>query len=1154
MPNPLQQAGSQDTKQTHYAPLWTSLFFTGLWCQRNPLRSPGTRVETLYYGGRNEAIISGVNIELTNLLTLSRRPGVSQYSLQTVGEAINSFYSFKTFTTISETIQVMMDGLTQIYTISPAQVTSIFTKSNGAGEASFFGINNTLYIGDGVDQLAWPGFAPSQAIITNTALTSNVATYTAANNFVAGRLVTVTGTTNGSGVFNVTNAVIATANSTSFTVAIVHANVGSAADTGTAVQVALRNWGIATAGITLTSAYAGTGVSGSAGGGSGSQGPSSPFSATDSGISGPDGNEVWSNPTNAEVLDGVYASAAFSVTGGPGSDGSNYLNVTNFKFAIPSTATITGVVANVYRARSLGSGGTITTDSIQILKANVQSGTGHTGGTAYTPSITPETWGSSSDLWGATLAPSDINNSGFGIAVATKFNTSQSHATGQALIDYISVTVYYTSPVVVSWTNPTNVQGAPDGAYATTIPTADLQTAPLFATNYSFSVSGTVTGVQVNVTGHVSAVAGDTLIYARLQDNNGNAIGNQKLLLMPGTSDMLISFGGSTDVWGATLNPSIINTSNFGVQIVVSGSGQTFSIDSAQIQVFTAGISVSVGGSGALSATTGYEYGYAYANTNVSPPVFSNMTPASASTGAFSSKVVDITVVASTDPQVNTIWVFRTKDGGNTFYSLPTNPYPNTSTTIVDQSLDATLNQFQLPAQAGQNTPPPTGIGGMVFHMGRMWGFVSNVVYYATGPDLGNILGNPYESWSPANNFVFPSKVSKLIPTSVGLLVFTISDVYIIYGTGSAVAAASGVSGITVFYPAPFIQNLGLLNQFAADVNGTTIYAHTADKQFVQLDPTSGISKIGFPIGAPCPAYPNDPTLQSFNPANSYVTWHASNQDEAVHISDGSTGWFRCNTSQAPEGGFVWSPKANITGGAQAIQSIETSPGVHQLLVGPGSAVITNTSLTSNVATYTANNNFVVGQIITTVGTTNGSGIFNVANQVIVSATPTQFTTAITHANQASAADTGTAGGGYIYYRNANVFTDNGKTYPANFIMGSIVLAYPGQLAELAFITCDFNLVGTSPVLSVLLNEISGPFQSISGYVHQDPPALYGTTLAPATLYSNRYDFKQSVSGPAVPLPAWARHMQVKIDFGSTDGVRNEIFTFTVYGSHHGES
>lgn len=77
--------------------------------------------------------------------------------------------------------------------------------------------------------------------ITNTALTGNVATYSWIYNFGAninvGMFITVTGTTNGGGVFNVTNQQMTgiTGQGTSsgtFTVAITHANVTSASDTG----------------------------------------------------------------------------------------------------------------------------------------------------------------------------------------------------------------------------------------------------------------------------------------------------------------------------------------------------------------------------------------------------------------------------------------------------------------------------------------------------------------------------------------------------------------------------------------------------------------------------------------------------------------------------------------------------------------------------------------------------------------------------------------------------------------------------------------------------------------------------------------------------------------------------------------------------------
>lgn len=68
------------------------------------------------------------------------------------------------------------------------------------------------------------------ASITATSLTSNIATFTAANSFTAGDYVTTTGCTNSGTTFNVTYQPILTASATQFTVAITHANVGSVAE------------------------------------------------------------------------------------------------------------------------------------------------------------------------------------------------------------------------------------------------------------------------------------------------------------------------------------------------------------------------------------------------------------------------------------------------------------------------------------------------------------------------------------------------------------------------------------------------------------------------------------------------------------------------------------------------------------------------------------------------------------------------------------------------------------------------------------------------------------------------------------------------------------------------------------------------------------
>lgn len=80
-------------------------------------------------------------------------------------------------------------------------------------------------------------------------------------------------------------------------------------------------------------------------------------------------------------------------------------------------------------------------------------------------------------------------------------------------------------------------------------------------------------------------------------------------------------------------------------------------------------------------------------------------------------------------------------------------------------------------------------------------------------------------------------------------------------------------------------------------------------------------------------------------------------------------------------------------------------PGLNPHTIGP-MAVITKTSLTNNVALYTAANNFSNGQQVTVSGTTNGGGALNITGYA-QSVTSTSFSIPLISANIASAADTG---------------------------------------------------------------------------------------------------------------------------------------------------
>jgi hypothetical protein len=132
-------------------------------------------------------------------------------------------------------------------------------------------------------------------------------------------------------------------------------------------------------------------------------------------------------------------------------------------------------------------------------------------------------------------------------------------------------------------------------------------------------------------------------------------------------------------------------------------------------------------------------------------------------------------------------------------------------------------------------------------------------------------------------------------------------------------------------------------------------------------------------------------------------------------------------------------------------------------------------------------------------------------------------------------------GGHQILKRSLTTFTDNGVAYDAFFVMGSIMLAHPGQRALLKFVEADFSGVSFRPTISFLLNEISGSFIPFTANPVFDPPILYGTTITPSSYSPNRYYFSSTGS------LAVCRHLQIKVDLGTTSN-GDELFNMTIYG------
>jgi hypothetical protein len=296
------------------------------------------------------------------------------------------------------------------------------------------------------------------------------------------------------------------------------------------------------------------------------------------------------------------------------------------------------------------------------------------------------------------------------------------------------------------------------------------------------------------------------------------------------------------------------------------------------------------------------------------------------------------------DTQIDQLWIWRTPQGQSTLIledQIPTDTLgasllyyelgiPDTST-----NGGGALNAFIAAPVASANNPPPAGITGMVYHLQRTWGFVDNLVYYSGGPDT--LVGNGNTAWPPLNFIAYIGKVIKLRPITVqngGILVYTTSGIWIILGTGTS---------SNPFYTTIYADKIILGGYNVEDVLGTEINLMESNGRVSSLtvtypfNPQSGYNEVGLPIGDQfLKVTTGGISAALYTPATSYLSWNIANtRDVGMYVADGAVGWFRMGAVSPPESGLVWSPRAAIAGGTSAVQSVEVSPGVFRLLIGP---------------------------------------------------------------------------------------------------------------------------------------------------------------------------------------------------------------------------
>jgi RHS repeat-associated protein len=297
-------------------------------------------------------------------------------------------------------------------------------------------------------------------------------------------------------------------------------------------------------------------------GSSGSLGPKAPASGTDDASIGTFG---WGNPNNVTAYDGAVALAGASVPAS-GSVESHYLDAKTYFSSVPSNSTINGIIVTIYRRAASNDVNSITASdsSVRLIKGGVISGNDHADIFDTWPiTTTAMSYGSSTDLWGLSLTPADLNSSNFGVAVSASIcNNDVGSHTSNVSIDYISMTVYYTVPSSTTYDSGT--------------------------------VSVTVNGVQMSATYGQGDTAGS--VASRLASNiNGNGSSPVTASLPSGSTTITLTAkttGSATNYsltpGSSSNNPGLFSPPSFSV----SGSSLSGGYDAG----------------GALTASTFYQY------------------------------------------------------------------------------------------------------------------------------------------------------------------------------------------------------------------------------------------------------------------------------------------------------------------------------------------------------------------------------------------------------------------------------------------------------------------------------------------------------------------------------------------------------------------
>jgi hypothetical protein len=176
-----------------------------------------------------------------------------------------------------------------------------------------------------------------------------------------------------------------------------------------------------------------------------SEGPSYPSTGTS--VTAGEGTTAWTNPGNIAADDNNEAQVDLAA-----GRISEYLQGTDFGFAVPTGATITGIKVTIGRSSSGSGAGRIHDHSVRLVKGGSLVGTDNAALTVPWPPNHNEAamvYSPVDPLWGTTWTAEEINAADFGVALSV---INPDSATRQAFVDYINIAVTYWMPTSLAVT------------------------------------------------------------------------------------------------------------------------------------------------------------------------------------------------------------------------------------------------------------------------------------------------------------------------------------------------------------------------------------------------------------------------------------------------------------------------------------------------------------------------------------------------------------------------------------------------------------------------------------------------------------------------------------------------------------------------------